>query len=67
MAQILDDAKLKERYEALGEEARATIYGKQVADELVKLEKVTVGAVAPISAPRWQTVGCCLYTRRRRR
>ena len=42
MAQILDDAKLKERYEALGEEARATIYGKQVADELVKLEKVTV-------------------------
>jgi thiol-disulfide isomerase/thioredoxin len=52
MAQILDDAKLKERYEALGEEARATIYGKQVADELVKLEKVTVGAVAPnFSAP----------------
>ncbi|HAM83136.1 MAG TPA: AhpC/TSA family protein [Butyricimonas sp.] len=52
MAQILDDAKLKERYEALGEKARATIYGKQVADELVKLEKVTVGAVAPnFSAP----------------
>lgn len=52
MAQILDDAKLKERYEALGEEAKATIYGKQVADELVKLEKVTVGAVAPnFSAP----------------
>ena len=52
MAQILDDAKLKERYEALGEEARATIYGKQVAGELVKLEKVTVGAVAPnFSAP----------------
>jgi len=52
MAQILDDAKLKERYEALGEEAKAIIYGKQVADELVKLEKVTVGAVAPnFSAP----------------
>lgn len=52
MAQILDDAKLKERYEALGEEAKATIYGKQVAGELVKLEKVTVGAVAPnFSAP----------------
>ena len=50
--QDIDDAKLKERYEALGEEARATIYGKQVADELVKLEKVTVGAVAPnFSAP----------------
>lgn len=52
LAATFDDAALKERYEALGEKARATTYGKEVAAELVKLEKVAIGAIAPnFSAP----------------
>ncbi|MCR9011123.1 TlpA disulfide reductase family protein [Gabonibacter chumensis] len=50
--QGIDEAKLTERYEALGEEAKASIYGKQVADNLAKLQKVAIGAIAPnFSAP----------------
>lgn len=29
----VDEAKLTERYEVLGEEAQATFYGKRVVDE----------------------------------
>lgn len=52
LAATFDDAALKERYEALGEGAKATVYGKEVAAELVRLEKVAIGAIAPnFSAP----------------
>lgn len=50
--QGIDETKLAERYEALGEKAKTTIYGKQIADNLAKLQKVAVGAIAPnFSAP----------------
>ena len=48
----VDEAKLTERYEVLGEEAQATFYGKRIVDELNKMQKIAVGAVAPdFSAP----------------
>ena len=48
----IDEAKLTERYEVLGEEAQATFYGKRIVDELNKMQKIAVGAVAPdFSAP----------------
>ena len=42
-----DETKLTERYGVLGEKAKATFYGKQVADRLAKLEKVALGTIAP--------------------
>ena len=51
-AQTFDEKKLEERYNILGEKAKATIYGKQIAAELEKIQKVAVGAIAPnFSAP----------------
>ncbi len=52
LPQTLDEAKLAERYEILGENAKATPYGKQIATELEKIQKIAIGAVAPnFSAP----------------
>lgn len=48
----IDETKLTERYDALGQDAKATFYGKRIADELNKMQQVAVGAVAPdFSAP----------------
>lgn len=43
----MDDTKLAERYDALGEKAKATSYGQRVASELEKVQKLAVGALAP--------------------
>ncbi|WP_292265272.1 TlpA disulfide reductase family protein [Butyricimonas sp.] len=52
LPQTLDETKLAERYDILGEKAKATIYGKQIATELAKIQKIAIGAVAPnFSAP----------------
>ena len=50
--QGMDDTKLTARYEALGEKAKASFYGKRVAVKLAEMQKVAVGAIAPnFSAP----------------
>lgn len=52
LPQTFDEMKLAERYDALGEKAKATSYGKQIATELEKMQKVAIGAIAPnFSAP----------------
>lgn len=45
--QGMDDTKLAERYNTLGEKAKATHYGKQVAAALETMQKTAVGAIAP--------------------
>lgn len=45
--QGMDETRLTERYNVLDESAKATFYGKQLADELVKMQNVAIGAVAP--------------------
>ncbi len=47
MQQGIDEAKLIERYEVLHESGKATFYGKRVADELLKMQKIAIGAIAP--------------------
>ncbi len=48
----MDDTKLTARYEALGEKAKASFYGKRVAAELAKMQEIAIGAIAPnFSAP----------------
>lgn len=50
--QGIDEAKLSERYGLLGEDAKNSFYGKRIAAEVVRLQKVAVGSVAPdFSAP----------------
>lgn len=49
----VDEAKLTERYEVLGEEAQATFYGKRIVDELNKMQKIAVGLLLPISVRHW--------------
>lgn len=52
LPQTLDEAKLTERYNILGEKAKATHFGKQIATELEKIQKIAIGAIAPnFSAP----------------
>ena len=52
LPQSLDEVKLAERYDALGEKAKATSYGKQIAADLEMMQKVAVGEIAPnFSAP----------------
>lgn len=43
----MDEIKLTERYNALDENVKTTFYGKRLADELVKMQNVAVGVVAP--------------------
>lgn len=45
--QGLDAERLSARYELLGDDAKATFYGKRVAAMVDRLEQVAVGAVAP--------------------
>ena len=45
--QGMDEMKLTERYNALDENAKATFYGKRLADELIKMQNVAVGTIAP--------------------
>ena len=40
LAQAFDETKLEERYNILGEKAKATIYGKHIAKELEKIQKL---------------------------
>ena len=47
LAQAFDETKLEERYNILGEKAKATIYGKHIAKELEKIQKLAIGAIAP--------------------
>ena len=47
LAQAFDETKLEERYNILGEKAKATIYGKHIASELEKIQKLAIGAIAP--------------------
>lgn len=47
LSQSFDETKLEERYNILGEKAKATIYGKQIAAELKKIQKLAIGAIAP--------------------
>ena len=47
LPQTLDETKLAERYEILGEKAKATPFGKQIATELEKIQKIAIGAIAP--------------------
>lgn len=48
----IDEAKLSERYEMLGENVKDSFYGKRIAAEMARLQKVGVGAIAPdFSAP----------------
>lgn len=39
--------ELQEKYDALGENAKASEYGKKIADRIAKLETVAIGKVAP--------------------
>ena len=62
LPQTLDEAQLAERYEALGEKAKATSYGKQIATELANIQKVAVGEIAPdFSAPLYDGGVLSLY------
>lgn len=50
--QMVDNTILKQRYDLLGSGAKASLYGKMIAAQLAKLEKVAIGATAPdFSAP----------------
>lgn len=42
-----DEVKLKALYDLLGENAKSTFYGKRVADELARVQKIAIGAIAP--------------------
>lgn len=47
MAQVLDEVKLAELYALLGEDARATFYGKLISEELIRMQNVAIGSIAP--------------------
>lgn len=65
LAQAFDETKLEERYNILGEKAKATIYGKHIAKELEKIQKLAIGAMLPTLRLRCPMEACFLCMRRK--